>query len=380
MKEKTEESATYTLAMDDVSQALMLERHHQNFRNAYRLIPRHFVTALVSQYDSFLGRIIRFMFAVKPEMLNSSDKALSYTQLVSFPDLIAARAYVVEKEIETVIRKSHDDQFAWLKERLKTPFNKDLPCWPQFIELTERRNLFVHTDGKISSQYLSVCADHKWKIPDNTKVGDQLEVSRKYFESAYRCIYEIGFKLAHVIWRRLCPDYLEQSDCNIIDVTFALIQKKEYDIAIRILDFFTEKQIKHASDSNRRIMLINRAQAYRWNGDIDQCGTILDTEDWSSCDDKFKLGVATLRDDFERCYDYMRRLQHDDDFHKSFYKDWPIFQELRKQESFRKLYQECYGEPLAMEQTTEDDADVEEEDGQVYSEGVPMLTSDKPSS
>jgi len=152
LKEKTDDSATYILQIDDVSEANKLEQINQNFRNAYRLIPRHFVTALVSQYDSFLGRIIRFMFAVKPEMLNYSDKALSYTQLVSFPDLISARDYVVEKEIETVIRKSHADQFAWLKEKLKTPFNKDLPCWPQFIELTERRNLFVHTDGKISSQ------------------------------------------------------------------------------------------------------------------------------------------------------------------------------------------------------------------------------------
>jgi len=207
--------------------------------------------------------------------------------------------------------------------------------------------------------------------------GLPVGLSRKYFEGAYQCIYEIGFKLAHVIWRRLCPDYLEQSSNNIIDVTFTLIQKKEYDIAIRILDFFTGKQIKHANDSNRRIMLINRAQAYRWNGEADQCKSILDTEDWSLCDNKFKLAVATLQDDFERCYQLIRHLQHDKDFHKPFYKDWPIFRELRKQDDFRKLYQECYGEPLAVEQTTGEevnvDEDVNQKDEQVSSEGIPSL-------
>lgn len=380
VKEKTEDSTTYTLQMDDVSQANRFERQHQHFRHAYRLIPRHFVTSLVSQYDSFLGRVIRFMLAVRPELLNSSERALAYTELIAFTDIGAATAFVVEKEIESVIRKSHTDQFAWLKEKHKTPFNKDLPCWPQFIELTERRNLFVHTDGRVSSQYLSVCAEHKCSIAPNLSVGDQLEVPNDYFLEAYRCIYEIGVKLAHVIWRRLCQDHIDQSDNNIIDITFELIQKKEYDIAIRVLDFFTGKQIKHANDSNRRTMVVNRAQAYRWKGDADKAKAILDAEDWSSCEDKFKLAIAALRDNFDSCYSLMHRLQHDKDFHKAFYKDWPIFRELRKQEQFKAIYEECYGEPLAVEQTAEADQDAEQEDGQVSSEGAPSLPSEELSS
>ncbi len=162
---------------------------------------------------------------------------------------------------------------------------------------------------------------------------------------------------------------MAKSDRNIIAVTFELIQKREHDIAIRILDFFTRKQIKHATDSNRRIMVINRAQAHRWSGNPKQCYEILDTEDWSSCEDRFKLGVAALREDFKRCYTLVRRIQHDEDFDKSFYKDWPIFRDLRNQEEFRRVYEDCYGEPLAVEQTTEDDGDVEQDVGSGASEG-----------
>ena len=375
VKEKTEDSMTYILDIEHASKEIALNRQYHNFRNAYRLIPRHFVTSLVSQYDSFLGRIIRFMFAVKPEMLNTSDKALSYTQLVSFSDLAAARAFVVEKEIESVIRKSHTEHFSWLKEKLNTSFNKDLPCWPQFVEITERRNLFVHTDGKVSSQYITVCTNNKCDIPADLKVGDQLEVPNDYYESAYRCMYEIGVKLAHVIWRRLCPDYLEESDNGLNEITFELIQKREYEIAIRILDFFTEKQIKHASDSNRRVMLINRAQAYRWNGNAAQCNAIIEAEDWTSCEDRFKLAVATLHDDFDECYTLMRRLRYDSEFHKTVYKDWPLFGDLRKQEKFRSVYQECYGEPLAVEQTTEDAESIEQADSPASSNEIvsPLL-------
>ncbi len=368
VKEKTEEGTTYTLQIEDIANAKKIARERQHYRNSLRLIPRNFIISLVSQYDSFLGRIIRFMFAAKPELLNASEKALSYTQMMNFRDLNDAKEFIVEKEIESIIRKSHAEQFEWLKEKLNTPFNKDLPCWPQFIELTERRNLFVHTDGKISSQYLAVCAKHKHHISEDLAVGESLEVPREYFESAYQCIYEIGIKLAHVIWRRLCPDRLKESDAQINNVTFELVQKKEYDIAIRILDFFTGKNVSHAEDSYRRIMLINRAQAYKWKGDAGQCIAILDAEDWSACEDKFKLAVAVLHDDFEKCYTLVKRLKDDPEFHKTSYKDWPIFRELRRQKEFQDLYRECYNEDLTVEQTTEDDEQEKQEPGAPASE------------
>ena len=146
---------------------------------------RHFVISLVSQYDSFLGRIMRFIFAVRPDLLNVLEKPLKYSDLVQFADINAAKEYVIEKEVETVIRKSHTEQFAWLTEKLKAPFNKGLQSWPTFVEVTERRNLFVHCDGRVSSQYLQICADHKCAIEPGLSVGDRLEASHNYFENAY---------------------------------------------------------------------------------------------------------------------------------------------------------------------------------------------------
>ncbi|HCE42373.1 MAG TPA: hypothetical protein DET40_02350 [Lentisphaeria bacterium] len=352
VKVKSEESTTYTLKFEDMSAVNRLKRNFENFNVATRLIPRHFVTSLVSQYDSFLGRIIRFMFSVKPEMLNASDKSLSFVDLTRFQDIASARAFVMEKEIEAVIRKSHADQFDWLRDKLKIPFNKGLACWPDFIELTERRNLFVHTDGKVSSQYLTVCAEHKCATDKILRVGDQLEVSNAYFENSYKCIFEIGVKMAHVIWRKMCPDRIAESDSNIVDITLELIHKSEYALAIRLLDFFVQKQMKHSDDNSRRIMLINQAQAYKWNGSAERCKEVLHGEDWSACGDKFKLGIAALSDDYSRGYEIMRRLKHDESFHRSFYKDWPIFREFRKQDVFAEVYEECYAERFAMEQIT----------------------------
>jgi hypothetical protein len=49
----------------------------------------------------------------------------------------------------------------------------------------------------------------------------------------------------------------------------------------------------------------------------------------------------------------MRKLKHDESFHKAYYKDWPLFRSLRKNTAFPSVYEECYGEPFKVEQKTE---------------------------
>lgn len=78
------------------------------------------------------------------------------------------------------------------------------------------------------------------------------------------CLYEIGFKLAHVIWQRLQKEEIAQIDLNLIKQSYDLIAGGDYEIAARILKFFTHSQMPHENDSNFRILMINLAQSYKW--------------------------------------------------------------------------------------------------------------------
>jgi hypothetical protein len=350
---------SYTLKVDDIGKHDRLKRQCVNARTAQVFIPRHFITSLVSQYDSFLGNIVRFIFAVKPEALNASEKSVPYTELQKFESIKAVSEYIVEKEVETVIRKSPADQFAWLKEKLGIPFKKDLKVWPIFVELNERRNLFVHCDGHVSAHYLACCSEHECEIDPELGAGDQLGVNPEYFEQAYKCVFEIGVKMAHVVWRKLCPTDLVASDENINSLTYDLIQNKQYDLAISLLDFFTEPVFKHSNETNKRTMIVNRAQAYKWAGDAAGCAKVLDVLDWGATEDQFKLAVSVLRDDFDGAYKIMRRLRHDEYFPKAYYRDWPIFKELRKQETFLTVFEECYGKPFNVQKRTEEQIQID---------------------
>ncbi len=290
-------------------------------------------------------------------LLNTLPIIMAVTRLLkkgSHDEFIAyIDQHALEKEIESVLRKSHSDQFEWLKQKLGIPFNQDLGCWQQFIELTERRNLFVHTDGRITSHYLSVCKQHNCVLDKELAIGDQLNVSKKYFDSAFMCVCEVGVKLTQVIWRKLCKESIEGADDKLMKFSIYILNKGMHPLLINILELFIKDEIPKFNETTRRVHIVNIAQAHKWNGNQPKCLEIINKEDWSSVEDKFKLTIATLKDDYGKCYEIMRLLKHDQEFHKAFYKVWPIFKRLRVQPDFNKVFEECYDESFILEETAD---------------------------
>lgn len=343
---KIEESSgkkKYQLTFDQLTQFRKLNDQFTNSVISNNIIPRNFIVSIVSQFDAYVGRLIKILFYTKPEVLNSSDKNLTFSQIVEFVTLDDAKEYIIEKEVESVLRKSHEDQFKWLENKLGITLRKDLNIWSIFIELTERRNLFVHCNGEISSQYISICKENNIDLDSTCRLGSSLNVPRDYFEKAYKCIFEIGVKLAHVLWRKISPQEREQADSNINNLCYNLIECGKYDLAIILLEFATDFK-KFSSEEVKLMLNINKAQAYKWFGDKGKCNDILEKFDWSAYSLDFKLAKAVLTEDYDNACLLMKRIGSESDFKKSNYRDWPLFKEFRSTEQFLRTYQELFGE------------------------------------
>lgn len=322
-----------------------LSKQLKTYGPALKTIPRSFVMALISQYDAFIGRLIKIILSKKPEMLNASDKSLSFAQLVEFGSVEDAKEFILEKEIETVIRKSHAEQFDWMERKFDIPLRKELAIWPDFIEVTERRNLFVHTDGVVSDQYLKVCREHNASI-DGKKIGDELQVSPEYFDNAYNVIFEIAFKLAHVLWRKFMPDELEKADENLIAIGYDTLYDENYRLTATIFNFATQTLKKHYSEKNRRMMVVNQALAYKWNGNDKKAREIVAREDWSATSGKFRLAEAVILENYELAYEIMQEIgENYNEVGLYNYRDWPLFKEIRRENKFLEVFEEIFGEP-----------------------------------
>jgi hypothetical protein len=359
----------YSLTTDTAHEFNRLLNEVKSTRTSNSLLPRSFIVTLVSQYDAYLGQIIRFMFKAKPELLNASEKNLTYSQVIDFGSFEKVREFIIEKEVETVLRKSHIEHFEWLETKLSIPLRKDLKIWPTFVELTERRNLFVHNDGIASSKYYDVCREHSVP-PNESKEGRTLPANLKYFTSSYQCILEIGIKMAHVIWRKLKPELRSEADWDLIGIIFDFLAIEEYDLAIVLSEFATDLK-QFSSDEVKLTFIINKAQAYKWSGDDKKCKEVLSEVDWSTRNEKLKLCNAALIDDFDIAALYMKRIGDNSEFiGKADYRNWPLFKEFKKTNQFLEAFEEIYNEKFVT---------IEEIDGQLKDVQIQTAsTNEKP--
>lgn len=335
----------YKIPIEDHWRFRKLKRREESSLLAPQVIPRSILVSLVSIYDAYLGRLIRTMFVTKPEMLNALQKNITLSDLLTYDSIAAVKEYMIEKEIESVLRESHSEHFDWLEKKLEIPLRKGLQVWPTFIEITERRNLFVHCDGVVSSQYLSVCGRNEVKLVKKLKVGDKLNVNAKYFRTAVNCMYEIGIKLGQVIWRKLKPEEFERADISLNDYVYDFITKENYDTAISILEFAVNVLKKTDNGEYKYFFIINLAQSYKWKGEEEKCIELMDKYDWSPLSNSFKLANAVLRNDFTNAAMIMRRIGKSGDVNKFDYKEWPLFKKFRETQEFKKAYYEIFNEP-----------------------------------
>jgi len=348
-KEERDGKHFFIIPVDHRFKHRTLKRNTNHIKIAYSIVRKNFVVSLVSQFDAYLGAIIRTMFIARPELLNTSEKNITFSKLLEFADLDEAREFIIEKEVEAVLRDNHATHFKWLESKVGIPLTKDLPSWADFIEVTERRNLFVHCNGVVSSQYLSVCSQHNYKFEKEIKVGMTLGVSEEYFDKAYRTILEIGFKLGQVLWRKLIPDEMEAADLNLLNNSFELIQEHDYDTAIVLLEFATGVIKKHSSEDFKLRLLLNLAQCHKWKGNNEKCLKIVKGTDWTAYSNTFKLASSVLLDDFEKAGQIMKIIgSADNDMNKGSYKDWPIFKEFRKTDHFLLTFKDVFGEEFKL--------------------------------
>lgn len=340
-------SATYKVGPAFFGKLRRLDRRVRSSVIAQQLLPGSLLVTLVSRYDAFLGRLIRTMVLTRPELLKSSERTLSLSQLLDLGDFDSARDCLIEKEIEFVLRKSHDDHFQWLESRLGIPLRKDLPSWKCFVELTERRNLLVHNDGLVSHQYLANCKEHGVPL-HSCSVGDKLGAPPSYYIQACDCILEIAVKLTQVVWRKLLPDEREPADTALNETCFELLFHENYGLAYELLRFANVILKSHASERHRLVFLINWAQACKWLNKEQECQELLNKEDWSAKESDFRLCVSVLRENYADAVSIMKQCGTNGSIKAEDFREWPLFRKARREKSFQEGYREIFGEEMKL--------------------------------
>ncbi len=313
--------------------------------SACKTLPSMFLLALVSQYDAFIANLLKALFLIRPELIFTSEKQISFSEISGFNSIEEIKNSIIEKEVEGIIRQNHAKQFNIMERLFNVKLKPGLDIWPDFIEITERRNLLAHTNGVVSRQYTSICETHgvaREKIPD---IGEAISFDIEYFNNTYNVFYEISLKLGHVLWRKILPEDISLSDDHYNLKCVELIKAGNYDVAVKMLDFICDVIKNHSNENSRLFMEFNRCNAHRLAKRQTRCIELLNKIDTSALGIEFKLAEVVLRNQFDEAAKLMRQIGKTNEvLNKVSYSDWPIFEGFRDSKQFLEAYEEIFNE------------------------------------
>ncbi|MEQ8296952.1 MAG: hypothetical protein RIB55_10755 [Nitratireductor sp.] len=343
--EDSEEYELYRISAGSFRYAHVGLKRMSSIASLLPYFPRFYIVGLVSLFDHFIFNLAKAVIESRPELVFNSSKEIPYSNICKYDNVEQIRSYVVEKEVENLLRMSHEDQLEWFSKKLGMKISPREKLYADFVEICERRNLFVHTGGYVTEQYLEKCRDAGYDV-GGTKVGIRLEAKSSYFKNSVETIIEIAVQLVHVVWQKVDRNGKEASKA-LINITFNLIRDEKYDLSIRILEFVLNNKSSNMDDATRKMHVINCANAKKLaekEGYLD----LLDSEDWSAVPEDFKICVAAVRDDVDTVVDLMNIVTNAGSIDKEDFRTWPVFKPLEKNKGFSDEFERIFKEPFVM--------------------------------
>ncbi|RYZ88492.1 MAG: hypothetical protein EOP04_09280, partial [Proteobacteria bacterium] len=339
------------LSIEDRPAFKKLLRAMNRANTANILTLRSLLMTMVSQYDAFLASLLRETYVAIPGKIDSSGKTFTLSELGAMGGVEEARERIIEDEIEDFLRKSHAEQLVRLTKDYNFSPNLFKAEYSAFVEAAQRRHLFVHNDGVVNRRYLEKCKEGGCSIPDDAEVGKRLGSDSEYLVSAAEAIYSVGLKVGFGVWLQIYKgDGVEAGElANAL--ALELISNERYSLAIKLIEYALINP-KAFNDRLRRCLVLNLAQAYKWNGENTRALKTVDENDWSAMPDDLKIGELLIREEFSAACAIVRKLAQDQEWDRQHYEEWPIFREFVKQQEFLEVYRDAYSEDFLRKVTS----------------------------
>lgn len=317
-----------------------IDRHNNSAPMA--ILEKSLFISIFSAFDKYVGDLITVLYARNPKLYQNLNRELPLSEALQYSTIEELRGVVLDKEIETIRRKSYIEQFSDLEKRFSIKLTI-FESWPSFIEASQRRNLFTHCDGVVSKQYLDICNSVNYKSDEKRNVGDQLRLGANYFFGTCHLLTEVAVMLGQTLWRKIEPENIEQADRNLSSLVFDFLHMESWEKSISLSKFALGLP-RVSDDQMERIFSVNYAIALTAIGKNSAAKNILDKKDWTATSYDFRLAYSVVCGDFEESSKLMIRLGKEGELiNEMAYHDWPLFREFREQPEFFESYEQVYG-------------------------------------
>jgi hypothetical protein len=343
--DEVEDGKIYELSTKCYSDFVSLSSNTKPSFDVMSSLTRNVLMGLVALLDQHVRDAMRISLNANPDWLDSANATMTLEEIFRFTDLKQLREKSIESEVDRLSRESRDKQIEWFEKKFKLEKVRDgYVRWPQLMEICERRNLFAHTNGYVNEQYMEKAEEYNFDV-SGVNIGDKLAVTNAYYKKTVRCIFEFGVMLSHIIRKKMMKGKESKADEDISELGFNLINRGDYELAVRLLEFaYRTRDI--SSERVKRTLAVNYANALKLSGQRETSMKVLGEVDWSASSTDFEICVAAIRGEVEAVSGLMKKAK-DFGLPESAFREWPVFFEVRESEEFKRSYEGVFGLPYS---------------------------------
>ena len=315
----------------------------QHNQAALSILHESSIQQLVNAWEKLLADILNWYYKHNQEKITDSH-SLSYNQILQFSNLDEAKQAVIDSEVKNFLKKTTNEQLKFINDTFSINFQstfKDTDC---LNEILFTRHLIVHYGGIATTEYINKLRKFKNGCLELPKLGDKVSLEPSYIISSWGKIYVAGTMLLHLIAKKALPLHHEISDNFLNNSAYQNIQKNQLDSAIKLLEYAKNTHI--ADTKILWTIKLNLAQAYKWNGEEEECNKILDSSEWDVANVLFELCVSSLKNKPEKFLQNLKEVANKGKLSITELYEWPIFHTMREHQDFDKWIEEAFGYKL----------------------------------
>jgi hypothetical protein len=301
------------------------------------LLSESSLLTLVSQAEWFQSQVISLYFRQFPDTLGPIGEPLVASEWQK-PDI--ARSIIddaIAQEVDRLTRGSLELRVAYLRDKIGVRLSEIKSSEQDLFEIHLRRNVIVHNGGIINAGYVRrVPRDRHREIDEHGKV----RVSPEYLDRAVNFCEQAFLCVACELWRKCNRQSSERGDLFLTLASDALSAGR-WTVAETLSEIVKDDE-KAYSERIRMMALINYWQSFKWRGQFEKVKKDVTRYDFSAKQLLFRAGQAALLDDVPAVLRVIPELAADKAITRHSLETWPIFQEVRKAETFRTVVDSAF--------------------------------------
>lgn len=217
-----------------VFQKMIMEAGRQlNRPKNAELMSRSMLVILVSGFETLMTDLATKILQIRPGISKIEESSITLSELRNLDSVDDARDHLIANVVEDLARGSIEDWAKWFA-RFDVDLKKVTKDWTGFREIFARRNLIVHTNGKVSSQYLSVMKDVGAKVETLPFKGATLEPTVEYLESSCQLMLAAGALLAASVSMKLFPKSVQVPIHWSLGIAEICLEEKNFKCSLEI--------------------------------------------------------------------------------------------------------------------------------------------------